>query len=71
MIRNGRTPMTAALSKTERSILQGYGHWAKRWVLKRGGGSTTTPSLKYFVLKSLRVGVRTNPPDWSPSQEKE
>ena len=23
-----------------------------------------SPSLKYFVLKSLQVGVRTNPPDW-------
>ena len=22
------------------------------------------PSLNYFVLKSLQVGVGTNPPDW-------
>ena len=30
-----------------------------------------SPSLKYFVLKSLQVGVLTNPPDWFQLKSKE
>ena len=38
--------------------------YCTRKVIKENFAFFSLPSLKYFVLKSLQVGVRTNLPDW-------